>query len=609
MNRRAVTFFALVSLFVIGCTGWSFAQDQDDVQQGIKAYGTYRAGDIDLVSMTNGNLTVDIPLVSYPQRGKAQLSFRLVYNNKNYMQKVICIAGECTTYITLTSLGSPLIATSDQSFSGKCVTIQETGGTETFQSCSLVSADGASHQLASLSSTVSETVDGTGFGGVGGFTTDANGTQYYGANGITTQEDVNGNQITDSGTALTDTVGRSIPNLPVMPGVGIGAGGSSGAGACPSGPLPVYSNYPWVVPGPNAGTSTFLFCYAQVDVVETFVDGGTNIWGDLNFLQSVVLPNGTYWTFQYSTDGYGDLKQITFPTGGTISYAWTGGSPCTVPLPPRYLTSRTVNANDGTGNHTWTYTGGIGTVTVEDPLGNNTVYTKSILSTCSTYITEVQYYQGAVQSANLLKTVSTTYSTTPSPFSASGAGSGSTMNIVPIQITTTWANGKTSQITKTYDSGFTFPSPRYNDQTQYTGLYGKVTVEKDYDYGNGAPGPLLKQINTCYLWQSTSTNANCSSYNAHYSSYLSNNMLNLVYSTQITDGTNQKAYTQYGYDETTPIAYSQTPQNLDLSVWTGTLRGNQTSANRWLNLPTVQTVTSKTTFYDTGMASVATDPL
>jgi RHS repeat-associated protein len=207
-----------------------------------------------------------------------------------------------------------------------------------------------------------------------------------------------------------------------------------------------------------------------------------------------------------------------------------------------------------------------------------------------------------------LKTISTTYSYSPSPF---GPYVGQyVMNVVPTQVTTTWAaNGKVSQVTKTYDSGFTFTVPG-GFSGNYTGLYGKVSVENDYDYGNGSHGSLLKQVNTCYLWQTSATNANCTSSNANYATYLSNNMMNLVYSSQITDGTSQKAYTQYGYDETATVASGMgAAQNLDLSVWTGTLRANQTSVNRWLNLPTVQTLTNKTTYYDTGMPSVAKDPL
>jgi YD repeat-containing protein len=598
MKSRAISFFTLLALTVTGCAGWSVAQDPDDIQQGIKAYGTYRGGDIDSTSMTNGNLTVHIPLVSYPQRGKLDLGYKLVYNGKNYKQKTTCQADICTTYVDRISLGSPLLAVPSSAFTTKVTSVQYEGTTEIVEWTSLVGTDGASHILASFSSTgsgESETVDGTGlqyYNSASGFATDTNGTRYSGAD---TQEDANGNNFTMPG---LDTVGRTIPYFPVV-------SGSGGSGSCPTGPLPVDSNAQWAGPGPNSGTSTFLFCWAQVNVVQSYnITDGTETYANVDFLQSVVLPNGTAWTFQYSNDGFGDLTEITFPTGGTISYVWENGASCSgMLIPPRWLASRTVNANDGTGSHTWTYSynGTINTATVADPLGNNTVYTNSFLSYCSAYTTQVQYYEGAVSSANLIKTVSTAFSTTASPF-AQYLGD-TFMNIVPTQITTTWAaNGKTSQVTKSYDSGFTFPSPRPDDSTVYTGLYGKVLVEKDYDYGtsSGVPGPLLKQTNTSYAWQSP---------NPNNATYLANNMLNLVYSTQITDGTNQKAFTQYGYDETATIPYTPPPGNLDTSVWTGTLRGNTTSVNRWLNLPTVQTLTSKTTYYVTGMPSVAKDPL
>jgi RHS repeat-associated protein len=496
-----------------------------------------------------------------------------------------------------------LKAVPTQAFTTTSTFIQESGSSVGFSYSSLVSSDGASHILASFSSTGNgwnETVDGTGlqyYNPTSGssFAADSNGTRFSGTN---TQEDSNGNQFTLPG---LDTVGRNIPFFPTV------FVGSSGPGNCPTGPLPVDLNAPWVVPGPNNGTSTFLLCWAEVNVVTVYdVTDGTQTSKNIEFLQSLVLPNGTAWTFQYSNDGFGDLTEITFPTGGTISYVWENGSSCMgTDIPPRWLASRTVNANDGAGNHTWTYSYGFngtaGTTTVADPLGNNTVYTNGTGSLCSAYTTSVQYYQGSVQPANLLKTVSTTYSRTASPF-ANTLGV-AFMNIVPTQITTTWANGKTSMVTKTYDSGFTFPSPRYNDPTQYTGLYGKVTVQKEYDYGtsSGQPGPLLKQTNTNYAWQSPNPNS---------ATYLNNNMLNLVHSTQITDGTTQKAYTQYGYDETAAIVSGMGPsQNLDISVWTGTYRGNQTSVNRWRNLPSVATLASTTTYYDTGMPSVAKDPL
>src|SRR5580658_1552950 len=106
----------MLVLFVFATTVWSPAQDPDDLQQGIKAYGTYRGGDIDSVSMTNGNLIVDIPLADYPQRGKVQVGYKLIYNNKNYAQKTICQADNCTTYVDLRSLSSPLKPVLDQGF-------------------------------------------------------------------------------------------------------------------------------------------------------------------------------------------------------------------------------------------------------------------------------------------------------------------------------------------------------------------------------------------------------------------------------------------------------------------------------------------------------------
>ena len=566
----------------------SLAQESDDLQQGIKAYGTYRGGDIDSVSMTSGSLNVKIPLVSYPQRGKLRLGYSLLYNgNKNYRSKTTCVLDSCTQYWIRLSSGS-VAAVSDDGFTTKTTHIQE-NPSQGFNINALVSPDGANHTMATLSSGSSEAVDATGISSNMNGILAADGVKYGQSSML---EDPNGNQL-----GSTDTVGRTIPTPPL--------GSSNGAGNCPTGPLPVYGNATWTVPGPNGGTSTFLFCFVQISVVYSYdITDGTQVNRTFLFLQTVVLPNGTAWTFQYSNDGNGDLTQITFPTGGTISYVWTGIKGCSAPpIAPRWAASRTVNANDGTGSHTWTYsysTTSPPTTTVVDPLGNNSVYTNTSFGPCGLYTTAVNYYQGAVQSSNLLKTVSTTYSSTPGPFE--GWLKSSDMNVVPVQITTTWPNGKTTTITKTYDSGFSFPSPDPQEPGKnYTGIYGKVVTEKDYDYGNGGAGPLLKQTNYSYAWQSP---------NPNYSSYLANNMLNLVYSVQVTDGTTQKAFVQYGHDEYARVSSGLgSTQNLDTAPWTGNYRGNVTSVNRWLNLPSAQTLTSTTTYYDTGMASVSKDPL
>jgi hypothetical protein len=106
--KRHVLDVSLLAVLMFAGTLSSLAQDPDELQQGIKAYGTYRGGDIDSVSMTNGNLSLDIPLISYPQRGKLQLGYKLVYNGKNYIQKTMCQVDTCTTHWVLRSIGSPL---------------------------------------------------------------------------------------------------------------------------------------------------------------------------------------------------------------------------------------------------------------------------------------------------------------------------------------------------------------------------------------------------------------------------------------------------------------------------------------------------------------------
>ena len=506
MKRQLLIRVLLCAFMVAASAQTLLGQDTDEVEQGIKAYGTYRGGDFDSISMTSGNLTIDAPLISWPQRGKLHLGYMLNYARPNFKQTTRCLIDTCTVHVVRTNpmfLG--IQGVSDRGFSTSTTTITETGTQVQFGYTSLVGPDGSSHVMAQISPTLSESVDGTGLfrNPTTGVVYDADGIKYL-ATGML--EDSNGNQITGG----KDSVGRTVGSPPLW-------SAANGLGTCPTGALPVTTKGTWTEPGPNGGTSTFVSCWAKVSVIFDWdITDGTHTSTNETRLQSIVLPNGTAWMFQYSTDGYGDLTQITLPTGGTISYTWIEGSSCSgLEIGPRQVASRTVNANDGTGNHTWTYTYN-GSTTVIDPLGNKTVYTNTALSLCSSYTTSIQYYQGT---STLLKTVSTQYSRTAGPYAPSLGQN--YINIVPNQITTTWPNGKVSQVTKTYDSGFTFTSPRYNDSTQYTGLYGKVTIEKDYDYGNNGPGSLLKQINTSYAWQSP---------NPNYSSYLANNMINLVYS-------------------------------------------------------------------------------
>src|SRR6266852_2483386 len=120
MNRRNIRFLALlIPLLFVG--GLSVAQDPEDIQQGIKAYGSYRGGDIDTVSMTSGNVYVHIPLISYPQRGKLRLSYSLIFNSSFRTETTTCGLNGCITNYKIkpsafANSSSPVVAVADQQF-------------------------------------------------------------------------------------------------------------------------------------------------------------------------------------------------------------------------------------------------------------------------------------------------------------------------------------------------------------------------------------------------------------------------------------------------------------------------------------------------------------
>jgi RHS repeat-associated protein len=121
----------------------------------------------------------------------------------------------------------------------------------------------------------------------------------------------------------------------------------------------------------------------------------------------VTLPDGTFYQFAYEqTPGFsanttGRLASITLPTGGQISYLYTGGN-------------AGIECSDGstsglrrtTPDGTWTYTRALGTgaastTTVTDPEGNVTV-----IQFQGIFETQRQIYQG---SSTLLETTITCY--------------------------------------------------------------------------------------------------------------------------------------------------------------------------------------------------------
>src|SRR5882724_10680611 len=433
------------------------AQTNVNEEQGMKPYDSWHGGDLDSVSMTNGGLVLHIPLVSFPQRGNLDLSFSVLANTKQWQSKVNLLgcppnSGCVPQWSPIVGMqGAYAISSLDWSPANEC-SVEPGNETNDFTptytwSGSVIAPDGNAHPFGNGSSpygcgSVPRALDASGILQAGNNIIMPNGTRFtYDSNGLLSNvTDSNGNRITmdiQPG-RYTDTLGRVIA-LPPNTYSTV----TSDLSNCPSGTATAKT---WTIPGPSGGTRTFKFCYSNISIYTSFGQGGTE-YGPANssLLTALVLPDLTLWTFSY--DHYADVTRLGFPTGGSISYTYAiGPQTCGAGTPVSMeVTSRTVDANDGTGGHTFLYnysgqystnSGSYsGTTIVTSPDGNDTAHTITTPvagASCSFYDTQMQYYQGAHNGGTLLKTTTTQYAEIANPVGSDGM---TAAKVVPIQDT------------------------------------------------------------------------------------------------------------------------------------------------------------------------------
>src|SRR5262249_40541972 len=490
--------------------------------------GSYEGGNIDAVSMVNLKPSVRIPLISYPQRGgKLSVNFFIQYDSPILQPHATCDLTSpftCHQAWYTTNGGTPLNIYSD---AFPYLTCPSCNGAITSQPYVIQEQNGAKHQMGALASGKWLSLDATGYlyDHTNGIVTNREGTRFTwlpqtgSANGyyLPKIEDANGNLITTNAspatgivTQITDTMGRSIP-LPS----GLPATDTTGC----TGALPVAAAYLWSPPGLSGGTSPFKICYASISSnfqpPNCTAPTCTGLQGSGQALQSIVLPSGAAWTFQYDNGGLGQLTKIIFPTGGSITYTWNlWTSACVGPPDHSWypyalsVASRTISANDGAGSPTYVYSQSTGTYSVitkgTDPLGNDSVHTETSLggsasiNSCSYYETELDEYQNSQTSGTLLKKTVTTYHYDTNPFGTPFNGTQTMINVIPTNVTITDVpSGKVTQTTSVPDSGV----PMYNGN-QAAGaniLYGDILSRTDYDFGNGSPGPALRKTVKTYM--------------------------------------------------------------------------------------------------------------
>jgi hypothetical protein len=377
---RPLRLVAFAVLALAELEGYLFGQSPYDAAllQGVQPFQSYDGGNLDSINLGTGTLSLHIPVVSFPQRGKLHLNYGLNYLNPSATE-INGALGHDSYKVNASG-----IVFSNDAFPLALYAVETLPCTAcATYSLALFEGNGTSHPLEFISAgTQARTVDGTGFLVKSPLAstctiTDSSGvTTAWGGN-VVTATDPNGNQMTAtvasktgcyssfdgpssyiSAWAITDSMGRQIPTVP---------GFFSGQ---------------WAVPGPNGGTATYQLTASGSQ-------------------ESLVLPDLTAYTFNFTTiplplvhdqttaQTLDVLQSITLPSGGTITYGYTPetvlGTPSGVYYPA--IRSRTVNANDGTGPHTWTYSYAYSynsstnmttlITTVTDPLSNVSTHTFS----------------------------------------------------------------------------------------------------------------------------------------------------------------------------------------------------------------------------------------
>jgi RHS repeat-associated protein len=181
---------------------------------------------------------------------------------------------------------------------------------------------------------------------------------------------------------------------------------------------------------------------------------------------------------QYDPTAFtGRIASVTLPTGGTISYSYSGGTNginCVDGTPA------TVTRTTPDGQWVYTHDATANTTTVKDPQGNYTVYSfiYAFLGPDAIKMgpmeTEKQVYNGQVAPANLVQTVITCWNNTNSTPTNCGNFSGGTQMITEKDVYTTYPGVTGYSAVKTaYDS------------------FGRVSKVQTYDFNVTTPAKIM----------------------------------------------------------------------------------------------------------------------
>jgi RHS repeat-associated protein len=597
----ACVYFVLNLFFQQGLNAQNYIY-----QTGNPTFSTQIPIENGFINVNNGDIHIEIPLATHAQRGSLQLNERLVYdsriwkiiqNGSSYSWQPTNVPNSMGGWAFYSGIGSGTVSYSTYESSVSCYgtipyyvywyfnwtdpqgTQHAFPGVETqyYNSGSVPpNCTQSNVGISNYPTSGGYASDGSGYyASVSNFTNvviyDSQGNQYNPSiiennPPPTTAEisDSNGNYWSqDSNGNLIDTLGRT----PVL--------------VSKSGNLIYYD-----VLGVNGARERYTVTTETVSYNTDFLQSDvTEAAGSFTAIQSIELPNGTSYSFSYDTGtgsgNYGELASVTLPTGGVIQYGYTN-----------FLDSF---QNQNRWVHTRLKDGGTTTftptiisqcsgstpceekTTVTSPAGNDTVYTftldPSSINNASSWNTGIDAYQGSSTSGGTkLKSVNTAYTYASYSLTLNEHGTGNTV-VGSYQVPST-----TTSTAILDDVGLASQTKTALD---ITGTVPTSVQLWDY-YSSSGSAPSTPTLKTAYTY-----------YGLAHPSQIT-----------VTDGSgNQVSQTNYGYDQSTPIATSGIVHH------NATSGGgyNLTTVSQWVGT-SASPLTTTEIHHDTGTLQSSTSP-
>ncbi len=589
------TVVVILALFA-ACAGRLSAQ----VSTGTPPFGSFSSGGPDVINLGNLNAHLDVPVLNKPGRG-VPFTYDLTYDTSIWYPvgssgsqswvpggvESWGWAGQTEVAVGYLSANQTLVVQCGI-YKGNVFVV--TGYEYSYTNWAYHDQFRASHPVTGSTTQYTGSCSGTNTGFTAtasdgsGYTVQASGgsgsvTFRNGnvvlpntnvGNGAASYTDTNGNQITVGITgALYDTLSSTSPVLTV-----------SGSGA----PSPTTFTYA----APSGANASYTMSYKEYTVATNFGISGITEYGPVAgyLVDKITLPDNSTYSFSYeptpsmpvghpctpiagTTCVTGRLASVILPTGGSITYTYSGGNNGI--LSDGSVASLTRVLSDGASwSATWIYaraqiSGSHWQTTVTTPANDTTVIDfQKDSGTQNFYETQRLTYHGST-SGTLLQTLSTCYNTNTTNCPTTGI----TLPITQRNVTNQFGSS----------------GPEAMQVYKYN-TYGLPTEEDDYDYvTSGTPNVILRKYTTSYA-------------------SLGNGIVGLPQQTATLDGNNNtSAKTIYSYDQGTLATSSGTPQHISIAA--GVARGNVTAIQTFVS--SASSLTQNFTYYDTGVINTVTD--